>query len=295
MTRAIVFGGSGFIGSYVADQLSQRGYDVVVANIRETPYPNADQTFVRCDIMEPDAVNDVIAGAEFVFNFAGLADLDESIHEPRLTMQLNVLGNVHLLEAARTHGVRRFVYASSAYAFSPKGSFYGISKLTSEKLVEEYAERFGLPYTIIRYGSVYGERADHHNGMYRLLRQAIENGEIRHQGSGEEVREYIHAADAAKLSVDVIEDDKFAGEHVILTGVERLKIKDLMHMIREIMSDRISVTHTNEQYDGHYTVTPYSFDPNMAKKLVPNPYIDMGQGLVSCIRHIHEELHPSTD
>jgi len=179
MTRAIVFGGSGFIGSYVADQLSQRGYDVVVADIRETPYPNADQTFVRCDIMEPDAVNDVIAGAEFVFNFAGLADLDESIHEPRLTMQLNVLGNVHLLEAVRTHGVRRFVYASSAYAFSPKGSFYGISKLTSEKLVEEYAERFGLPYTIIRYGSVYGERADHHNGMYRLLRQAIENGEIR--------------------------------------------------------------------------------------------------------------------
>jgi UDP-glucose 4-epimerase len=292
--KVVVFGGSGFLGSYVAEELTRRGYEVLISDVKESSYLSQGQLFLSCDIMDPSAVGKAVAGAAYVYNFAGLADIDESIDLPKRTMEQNVIGNINVLEACRDQKIMRYVYASSAYAFSNKGSFYGISKLTSEKIVEEYNARFDMPFTIIRYGSLYGERADQHNGVHRLLREAIETRAIRHAGDGEEYREYIHALDAARLSVDIIEDDQFVDQHLILTGVERLRKKDLFRMIQEILDEDISVTFSGELIEGHYQVTPYSYHPNLARKLVSNTFIDLGQGLVSCIKQISEELEKKT-
>ena len=294
MKKVVIFGGSGFLGSYVADELTQRGYDVLVADIKKSQYLKEAQTFTNCDIFDPNNVKAVIDGATIIYNFAGLADIDESIHLPKQTMEQNVIGNINILEAVREISLERFVYASSAYAFSNKGSFYGISKFTSEKIIQEYAKRFGLPYSIIRYGSLYGERADSHNGVYRMLRQALETKRIIHNGDGEEVREYIHAADAAKLSVNIVEDDEFINQHTILTGVEKLRQRDVLRMIQEILNDEIEITFADEPWEGHYEVTPYSYHPNIARKLVLPSFIDLGQGLVSCIKHIDEEFADSS-
>jgi UDP-glucose 4-epimerase len=290
MKKVVVFGGSGFLGSYVADELTLRGYEVVIADIKPSPFLSEKQSFVHCDIMDEGSVAAILKDAVLVYNFAGLADIDESIHLPKVTMEQNVIGNINILEACRELSVERYVYASSAYAFSEKGSFYGISKLTSEKIIEEYESRFGLPYSIVRYGSLYGERADEHNGIYRMLHQALNEGKIRHNGDGEEVREYIHAIDAARMSVDIVEDDAYRDQHLILTGVERMKQKDLLHMIKEIMNDDIEISYADSHKEGHYQVTPYSFHPNMARKLVLNSFIDLGQGLVECVRKIHASI-----
>jgi len=293
MKKVVVFGGSGFLGSYVADELTHRGYDVVVADIEKSQYLRKDQTFRICDILDPNNVKAVIDEAAIIYNFAGLADIDESIHLPKQTIEQNVIGNINILEAVREISLDRFVYASSAYAFSNKGSFYGISKLTSEKIIEEYAKRFGLPYSIIRYGSLYGERADDHNGVYRMLRQALTTKRIIHNGDGEEVREYIHAADAARLSVNIVEDDEFIDQHTVLTGVEKLRQRDVLRMIQEILNDEIEIIFADEPREGHYEVTPYSYHPNIARKLVLSSFIDLGQGLVSCIKHVDEGLDDS--
>jgi UDP-glucose 4-epimerase len=291
MKKVVVFGGSGFLGSYVADELTRRGFDVVIADLRDSPYLSEGQTFIEADIMDPATIEMAVQGADVIYNFAGLADIDESITQPKMTMEQNIIGNLNILEACRELKINRYVYASSAYAFSNKGSFYGISKLASEKIIEEYSARFDLPYTIIRYGSLYGERADEHNGVYRMLRQAIETGKIRHSGNGEEVREYIHAADAAALSVDIIEDEACRDQHLILTGVERMKQKDLLRMIQEIMNDKVSISYSESEIEGHYQVTPYSFSPNKARKMVGNSFIDLGQGLVECMRAIYEDVN----
>ena len=290
MKKVVVFGGSGFLGSYVADELVGRGYEVVVADIEKSRFISDGQKFVVCDIMHDKEVNNVVADAEVVYNFAGVSDLDESQQLPRKTIELNVIGNINILEACITSGVSRFVYASSAYAFSNKGSFYGISKLASEKVIEEYSKLFGLSFTIIRYGSLYGERADQHNGIYRHLREAIEKQVIEYRGNGAEVREYIHAADAAKLSVDIISSDEFINQHTILTGVERLQIRDVFRMIQEILHDDIKIKFLDEPGGAHYNVTPYSHYPSLARKLVSNSFIDFGQGLVFCIKHIEDEI-----
>ena len=290
MKKVVVFGGSGFLGSYVADELTQRGYDVLIADIKKTQYLQQTQTFNKCDILDVNDVKSVIDGAAIVYNFAGLADIDESIHLPKQTMEQNVIGNINILEAVRDVSLERFVYASSAYAFSKKGSFYGISKLTSEKIIEEYANRFGLPYSIVRYGSLYGERADEHNGVYRLLRQAVKTKRIIHNGDGEEIREYIHASDAARLSVNIVENNDFVNKHAILTGVEKLRQRDVLRMIQEILNNEIEITFDDKPREGHYEVTPYSYHPNIARKLVSSSFIDLGQGLVSCIKHFDEEF-----
>jgi UDP-glucose 4-epimerase len=291
MKKVVVFGGSGFLGSYVADELTRRDYSVTVADITPSKYLQESQKFVKVDITDMEAVKSVIEDCSIVYNFVAVADLDEAIHKPVQTMNLNVMGNLNILQACRENGnIERFVYASSAYALSDSGSFYGISKHTSEKLTDEYFKRYGQKFTIIRYGSLYGERADEHNYIYNILLDAITKKEMKYKGDGKEVREYIHSADAAKLSVDILEDRQYENEHIILTGVERLQRLELLSMIRDILGSSVKITQSEKNYMGHYKITPYTFQPTLGKKLIANPFIDMGQGLVQSIKAISEEI-----
>lgn len=289
--KVVVFGGSGFLGSYVADELTRRGYNVLIADVNISPYLQKDQRFLQCDIADYDKIKEIVSDADIVYNFIAVANIDEAIHKPINTMNINVIGHLNILEACReATNIERVIYASSAYALSNEGSFYGISKQTSEKLTEEYYQRYNLKYTVIRYGSLYGERASHNNYIYNLLYDAIHSGELHYKGDGEDLREYIHAADAAKLSVDIVEDTQYENEHIILTGIEKLKRIDLLTMINEIMQNKLHIKQTDSDNIGHYKITPYSFHPTVAKKLVANPYIDLGQGLLECIQKIHNGI-----
>ncbi len=292
MKKVVIFGGSGFLGSYVADELTRREYEVTIVDINISSYIQEKQTFKKVNILDIENIKDVISGAEIVYNFVAIANLDDAIHDPINAMNINVMGNLNILEACKqVGGVERFVYASSAYALSSEGSFYGISKQTSEKLTEEYYKRYGLKYTVIRYGSLYGERASHNNYIYNLLEEAIKTGELHYKGDGEDLREYIHAADAAKLSVDILEDKQYENEHIILTGIEKLKRIELLTMINEIMQNRLEVKQISDDNMGHYKITPYTYHPTTAKKLVANPYIDLGQGLLECIQEIDKKVN----
>ena len=289
MKNVVVFGGSGFLGSYVADELTRRGYIVVVADICKSAYIQQNQRFEKVNILDIDNIKNIIQNADIVYNFVAISNLDDAIHDPIGTFNINVVGNLNILEACKQNGnIQRFIYASSAYALSSEGSFYGISKQSSEKLTEEYYKRYGLNYTVIRYGSLYGERASHNNYIYNLLTSAINTGELNYKGDGEDLREYIHAADAAKLSVEIIEDRKYENEHIILTGIEKLKRIELLTMINEIMGNKLEIRKISDDNMGHYKITPYTFHPTTAKKLVSNPYIDLGQGLLECIQEIYK-------
>jgi UDP-glucose 4-epimerase len=287
----IVFGGSGFLGSYVADELTRRGYCVTIADIFQSKYLQNGQKFVKVDILDINNIKSVLEDQSIVYNFVAVSNLDDAIHDPVNTINLNIVGNLNILEACRqVKSIERFVYASSAYALSNQGSFYGISKQSSEKLTEEYYKRYGLKYTVIRYGSLYGERASHNNYIYNLLKDAIENKRLYYKGDGQDLREYIHASDAAKLSVNIVEDSQYENEHIILTGTEKLKRIELLTMINEIMQNQLDVKQVSDDNIGHYKITPYSYHPTVAKKLVANPYIDLGQGLLECIQEIHKQL-----
>ncbi|MCK9240612.1 NAD(P)-dependent oxidoreductase [Desulfocurvus sp.] len=288
-----VFGGSGFLGSHVCDELTRAGYRVRVCDLAPSPHLQPGQEMLRCDILDPEAVARAVDGADHVYNFAGLADIDEARDKPIRTLELNVMGNAHILEACKAAGVRRYVFASTVYVYSEKGSFYRASKQASERVIEAYHERYGVQYTILRYGSLYGRRADMRNGIYRILHSALTQGHVTYSGTGDEQREYIHVRDAARLSVRIL-DEQYANQHVILTGPYPYKVRDLMDMVREIMGNKPDIRFLNKPLGGHYKITPYAFLPRLGTKLVGESYTDMGQGLLDCLAEMHDTLTDDT-
>ena len=224
---------------YLTEELEHRGYDVTVVDINE---PKGSSNFIKCDITNDKDLEETFSNRyDIVYNLAGLANIDEANRHPLKTMQLNVVSNLKILDLCVKHKINRYLYASSAYAMSEKGSFYGISKLASEKITEEYEKKHGLTFNIIRYGSVYSEKEFDNNYIYNLVKQAVTTGEIVHSGDGKEQREYIHAADAAKLSVDILENEEYKNKHIILTGTHKVKRIDLFNMICEILGDDITI------------------------------------------------------
>jgi len=290
MKKVVVFGGGGFLGSHVADALSEAGYDVTVFDIKPSPYLRHDQSVVQGDILDQELVDKIITDHDVVYHFAGIADVDECARRPVDTVRFNILGTVQILEACRKASIKRFVFASSAYVYSKYGYFYRTSKQTCESLMENYSDLYGLKYTCLRYGSLYGERADERNSIYRLLKQAIEEEKITYYGTGDEMREFIHVRDAAQASVKILESE-FENQNIILTGTQTLRYSDLLEMISEMLNNKVPIEMMPSKRKAHYKITPYNFSPKLGKKLVANPHIDMGQGLLLCMAEIYEKVH----
>src|SRR5687767_2758236 len=103
--RAVVFGGAGFLGSFVADALSEAGYRVRVFDRVPSPYLNERQEGVVGDVLDAAAVDAATAGCQVVYNFAGIADIEAASREPIEAVRTNILGNTFVLEAARKAGV----------------------------------------------------------------------------------------------------------------------------------------------------------------------------------------------
>jgi UDP-glucose 4-epimerase len=287
--KVIVFGGSGFVGSHLADALTEAGHEVTIFDINPSPYLQTTQKFIQGDILDADVVKHAVDGNEVIYNFAGLADIDDALARPTDTVRLNVLGCVNMLEAARHSGVKRFVFASTIYVYSETGGFYRVSKQACEAYIEEYQRRFGLNYTILRYGTLYGRRADSRNSVYRYLKQALYDRKISIQATGDEMREYIHVEDASRASVQIL-DSEFENQNVILTGQHPTRFRDLMYMIREMVGADVQIDlqpPDDGAVSGHYNLTPYTFHPKIGKKLVSHYYLDMGQGLLDCLDEIY--------
>lgn len=282
-----VLGGSGFLGSHTADALSDAGYHVRIFDTRESPWRRPDQEMIVGDIRDGAGVARAVEGCQAVYHFAGMADIGDCAGSPVRTAEVNVLGTVTALEACRAAGVSRFLFASTVYVYSGHGAFYRASKQAAEAFIHTYAQEHGLEYTILRYGTLYGRRADHRNRIHALLNEALTTGKVRYPGSGKAIREFIHVRDAAALSVKTLAP-AYANRHLVLTGMEKMSIEQLLLMIREISGNRVDVAWANEEPPGHYHLTPYSFMPEVGYKLVPDDYVDLGQGLLDTMTAILE-------
>lgn len=292
--QAIVFGGSGFIGSHVADVLVERGYQVKIFDHKKSAYLGKNQKMIMGDVLDAESVLLAVQGCDAVYNFAGIANIDECKEKPVEVVKYNVLGNVNILEACRKVQIKRFVFASSTYVYGDSGTFYKSSKQACELFIEDYNKLYNVPYTILRYGSLYGDRADERNSIYRLLRDALTEGKITYYGSGDEVREFIHVIDAARASVDILADS-YQNEYVILTGQRSMKYRDLLEMIKEILKGKLEIVYQPRRSDTHYKMVPYVFSPRLGKKMSPGQYVDLGQGLLRCLEDIHSRVQDNQD
>jgi len=279
---AVVFGGSGFLGSHVADALTETGHDVRIFDLAASAYLSPGQQMCRGTILDPVQVETAVCGADYVYNFAGIADLDDASTRPIDTAIQNIQCNINVMDACVKQGVKRFIYASTIYVHSDKGGFYRCSKQASELYIEEFQKRYGLDFTILRYGTLYGPRADQRNSIYRYLYQALNKKEIAIAGNGDERREYINVKDAARLSVDILAP-AHANKRVTITGHQSIRFGDLISVIQEILNDEVRVSFSEALNGNHYRFTPYSFNPKTGYKLTTDKFTDLGQGLVECL------------
>ena len=219
---AVVTGGAGFIGSHMVDLLLAEGYQVHVIDslvggrlLNLEAHKNesrltVDERDVRA--LAPD--DSAFTGAKYVFHFAGIGDIVPSIERPIDYMSTNVMGTVHVLEAARHAGVRKFVYAasSSCYGLAPvptteaapiKPEYpYALSKFQGEQAVFHWGSIYGLPVNSIRIFNAYGTRF-RTSGAYGsvfgvFLAQKVNDKPFTRVGDGTQRRDWVYVTDIAR-------------------------------------------------------------------------------------------------
>ncbi len=278
--KCVIIGGNGFLGSHVANELIKNGYETKIIDIKKNSnFKNS----VICDIKDYTKLKKELKGYPLVFNFAGIADIGEANRFPLKTINENIIGSSNIFQICSENKVERIFFASTLYVYSSSGGFYKSTKQSLENILETYNQHCNLNYTILRYGSIYGLKAQPWNGINKYISDAIKSNKIICNGSGEEIREYINVIDAAKLTIQTIEK-KYKNTNVLISGLNSIKAKDLFVMIQEILRKKIKVKFNKlHRKDEHYITTPYNYVPKKSLKIVPQTYLDLGEGLLEII------------
>jgi UDP-glucose 4-epimerase len=295
--KALVTGGSGFLGRHIVNELVKENietvvYDQVPFDIKQCPAKAHSLVKVfRGDVLDFSQLEKAMDGCDIVFHTAAIAEIDEARKNPVRTMEVNVLGTVNCLEMARQNGINRFLYASSVYVSGNRGSFYRVSKQTGESLCKTYSDDYGLAYTILRYGSLYGRDPNHWNFIYGVCRDLLTKGEFFFTSSPDAIREYIHISDAARETVRISREQEFINKSVLITGHQRLKMKEFFDMIEEILGKEITIHYAPSDQQRHYIRTPYSFDTDVPIRINLSTYVDISEGILDCLKEIQKELN----
>lgn len=295
MNKALVTGGSGFLGSYIVRELVNAGIETVSYDIlKPHQIDGLDLSspllkVVVGDVRDKETLTQAMHGCDTVFHIAALANLDKARQHPVETMEMNVVGTATCLQAAAVQKVQKVIFASSVYTAGRWGSFYRVSKQAGEALCRTFYEEMGLPFTIIRYGSLYGRDANNWNPIYKMCKGILETGEYTYISSKDAVREYIHIMDAARESVRVAGDGQYMNKTVMITGHQRMLVDELFRMIEEILGREITIHYTPQEAHKHYVMTPYSLEADMPERITMTHYIDISEGIVDCLRMIQNK------
>lgn len=284
--KILVIGGSGFLGSHLCDQLINAGHTVTNYDYSKSKWQNKKCKFIKGNLTESNKLDLAIKNKDYVYHFAGISDINESLNKPLETSIDNIQGTIKVMQYCVKHKVKRFLFSSSVYVYSNEGSFYRCSKQACEEYIVEFNKRFKLNYTILRFGSIYGPRSDYRNGVYRIIDNAINKKNISYEGNPDAIREYIHVLDAADSCIKML-DKKFNNQSFILTGHNPTSVKNFLNTVAEILSiKKNKIKFKNKKYPGHYVTTPYSYIPKAGKKFLPTEHTDLGQGLINLIEYI---------
>ena len=226
--RSVVTGGAGFIGSNLVDHLVEIGHEVIVldnfasgkkANLSH--HKKKDVKIKKINISKNNNLEKYFYRVDYVFHLAGLAEIIPSIKNPKKYFNVNVLGTLKVLDAAKKARVKKLIYAASSSCYGSPKKFptsekekidikhpYGLTKFLGEQLVIKYATKFKMPNISFRFFNVYGPRLNM-SGQYsavfgNFLRQKRSNKPLTIVGSGKQTRDFIHVEDLIDAFIKVI-------------------------------------------------------------------------------------------
>lgn len=271
MTRYLVTGGAGFIGSNLALSLARAGESVrVVDNLSTGFWENLDEApsgaeieRITADIRDGEAMARACSGIEVIFHEAALGSVPRSVEDPVETDSTNVGGTVRLLEAARHAGVRRVVFAASSAVYGdtptlPKRedmptsplSPYAVSKVADELYLRVFSALYGIETVCLRYFNVFGphQRPD---GAYaaaipRFTWAALHGDPVTIYGDGETTRDFCYVQNAVDANLAAANSSRrFSGEAINIAGGRRVSLNDLVTRLGDALGRKLEVVHTD--------------------------------------------------
>ena len=304
---ALVTGGAGFIGSHLVDRLLSLEYRVVVVDNLSTgklKNLNPGATFHHADIIHP-SVKDVLQREEpdLVFHLAAQISVANSTRDPVNDGEINVIGTLRLLEAARRCGIEKFIYSSTGGALyghpetTPCGddhpvaplSPYGMSKYLSEKYLELYRQLHRLNYVTLRYGNVYGPRQDPHGeaGVVAIFTQAMLDGkQPQIFGDGSQERDFVSVDDVVEANICAIHRGEGTAYN-IGTG-QGTSVNRIFELLQSILGYRWDAEHGPSRLGEVYQISLDS--SRAAEELGWTPQTDLEDGLRQTVEYFRQTV-----
>jgi UDP-glucose 4-epimerase len=300
--RVVVTGGAGFVGSHVVDALLARGDEVVVVDSLATGkrenVPAAAELRVQ-DVREPlDQLFDDVR-PEAVLHLAAQANVRVSVERPTDDAEVNVLGTIRVLEAARRHGAQ-IIFSSTGGAIygecahpAPESSPllpispYGIAKLAAEEYLRGYNRLDGSIHVALRYGNVYGPRQDPHGeaGVVAIFLGALASAESPQIfGQGTQTRDYVYVGDVARATLQALGQE--GGVFNVGTG-KQTSVLELFELCRQVAGSEVEATMAPPRLG---ELERSVLDPTLAaSELGFMAFVDLEDGLQSTWEWVQKE------
>ena len=269
--KVMVTGGAGFIGSHIVDSLLAKGYRVVIydnfssgtkENIEHIDSKNLD--VVEGDILDFEKLSSVMEGCDYVSHHAAQLEIFLAYEDPLRDLEVNTIGTLNVIRAAKEAGVRKVINASSACVYGqtnepskesddPTPNWdYGVSKLAAEKYGRIYSDYKGLPVVSLRYAIVYGEREWFRRVLPIFIKRVLNQQSPVVFGSGDQIRDFIYVGDVVELHNLCLEEERANG-HVFNVGTgAATSVESLAEMASKLGTKELPVIY-EETKEGEFS------------------------------------------
>ncbi|PWL24344.1 MAG: epimerase [Fluviicola sp. XM-24bin1] len=277
MTRILVTGGAGFIGSVLAEKLilNKDNFVVIVDDLStgsetKLPHhlPNDNWRFVKADVNEYREIAEVMLGEnfDFVFHYAALVGVQRTQENPVKVLN-DIEGFKNILSLSKSNGVKRVFFSSSSEVYgepvelpqheqtTPLNSKvpYAVVKNIGEAFLRSYQQEFGLDYTIFRFFNTYGPKQSDDFVMSKFLFKALKGEDITIYGDGSQTRTFCYCDDNVDACLKAFYENKVVNDVINIGGENEITILDLAHKIISVTNSSSKIVHLPALKDGDMT------------------------------------------
>lgn len=300
--KTIVTGGCGFIGSHVVELLLDKNHEVCVldnlsAGERKNLARVADRVrLVECDISREGDWRQLFVGADWVIHLAALADIIPSIQHPDAYFRSNVDGTYRVLEASRSGGIKRFIYAGSSSSYGIPDVYptpestpldpqypYALTKMLGEQLVMHWVRVYNVPALSLRLFNVYGPRArttGAYGAMFGVfLAQKLAGKPLTVIGDGKQTRDFTYVTDAARAIVMAAESDAVGEIYNVGSG----RTVSVNRIIELLDGERVPIPKRPGEPD-----CTFADIGKIKRELGWRPLVTIEEGVAELLEHIED-------
>ena len=309
--KFLVTGGAGFIGSHIVEALAKRGKKVrILDNFSTGKMENIEDFFkkynnrnslevIKGDLRDKNTVDNAVKDVDYIFHLGALTSVSRSVEDTITTSEVNIIGTLNILNAAKSSGVKRVIYASSssAYGDSPKLpkkeemetnplSPYAVSKLACEDYCKVFKHLYGLETVILRYFNVFGPRQDP-DSQYaavipKFIKMVLNNNKPTIYGDGEQTRDFTYIDNVVDANLQALKKNGILGEVFNIACGEKITINRLVKEIGDILNRDVNPIYSEPRKGD---VRDSIADISKAKNLLGyKPKIGFRKGLENTVR-----------